>query len=202
MGVLAVTLATVFAGGLCSTGMAHAAARKVVPISPITIVKKAHKLPVWKVTIAGHVSGTAFSRKGVLALARTQTRVTTNGINPVDVCLVSGNPPAAPQPGAIYLDSNAACLGYRSKIDMGWVKVAKGTLTFTPDSRLGATYINVHTSSSSYIFACLYYPVTGSASYTFYSNGTVRGTIKYNGFGGAFCGWSGYVATVTGHRIQ
>ena len=201
MRALALCVATV-AVGLGSAGTAHAAGQaKVTPVSPITIVKKAHKLPVWKITITGHAGGNAFSRTGALALAPTQTRVTTNGVNPIDVCLVSGNPPVAPQIGAIDLSSNAACYNYRSKIDMGWVKVTKGTLTFTPDSRLGATYINNHTDAAG-LLACLYYPVSGSASYTFYSNGTVRGTIKYNGFGGAGCGWSSYVATVTGRRVQ
>jgi hypothetical protein len=200
MSVLAVSLATAAAAILGSAGTARAAGTPV-PVSPVTIVKKAHRLPVWKVTISGTAGGNSFSRTGALALAPTQTRITTNGVNPVDVCLISGEPAAVPQTGALQLSSNAACYGYPSKIDMGWVKVSGGTLTFTPDSRLGATYINNHTDMSG-LLACMYFPVSGSAKYTFYSDGTIRGTINYNGFGGASCGWSAYKATVTGHRIQ
>ncbi|MBM9510093.1 hypothetical protein [Actinacidiphila acididurans] len=196
--VLPLCVAALVSVAIGSTTTAEAA---TTTVSPVTIVKKARKLPVWQVVIAGKASGHAFRRSALLALAPTQTRVTTNGVNPLDLCLISGTPAVQPQPGAIHFSSNSACYGYRSRLDMGYVKVSGGTATFTPDSRLSATFVNNHTSSYG-VTACIYYPVSGKGTYTFYSNGVVRGTVVYSGFGGFGCGWSTYVAAVAGKRAQ
>ncbi|GAA1266912.1 hypothetical protein Psi02_08610 [Planotetraspora silvatica] len=197
---ISVFLAALAVVTVSGTTTAHAAA-KAKPVSPITIVKKAKKVPTWKVTITGRAGGHAFKRTGVVRLASTRTRVTTNGINKIDVCLISGTPSVRPQTGAIHFGSNAACYGYRTRVDMGYVKVSGGTVSFTPDSRLSATFVNNHTDSNG-LLACIYYPVSGKGSYTFYSNGTIRGKISYRGFAGLGCDWSSYSATITGRRIQ
>jgi hypothetical protein len=198
--LLPLCVAALMSVALGSTTTAEAATRTTT-VSPITIVSKARKTPVWQVVVSGTASGHPFRRSALVALAPTQTRVTTNGVNPVDVCLISGTPSVQPQPGAIHFSSNSACYGYRSRMDMGSVRVSGGTVAFAPDSRLSATFVNNHTASYG-ITACIYYPVSGQESFTFYSNGVVRGSVAYSGFAGFGCGWSTYIASVAGSRIQ
>ncbi|HEY5836259.1 hypothetical protein [Streptomyces sp.] len=176
-------------------------AAKATTLSPFTIAKRAGGTAVWRVVISGTASGRPFRRVALLALAPTQTRVTTNGVNPLDVCLVSGTPSVRPETGAIHFSSNSACYGYRSRLDMGYVQVSGSTVKFAPDSRLSATHVNNHTASYG-ITACIYYPVSGLGSFTFFSNGVVRGSVRYSGFAGFGCGWSTYIASVAGNRIQ
>lgn len=211
--MVAVCLALLVTVGLGGTATAEAAgttaattsggtvATRVTTVSPITIVSRATRTPVWRVVISGTASGHPFRRIALLALAPTQTRVTTNGLNPVDVCLISGTPAVQPQPGAIHFSSNSSCYGYRSRLDMGYVRVSGGTVLFAPDSRLSATFVNNHTASYG-VTACIYYPVSGLGSYTFFSNGVVRGSVRYSGFAGFGCGWSTYIASLAGSRIQ
>lgn len=201
--IVSVCLAALVTVALGGTTTAEAATKvsRATPVSPITIVKKAKKLPVWRVVISGTASGHAFRRVALVALAPTVTRVTTNGVNPVDVCLISGTPSVQPEPGAIHFSSNSACYGYRSRLDMGTVRVSGGTVTFAPDSRLSATFVNNHTGSYG-VTACIYYPVSGRGTYSFTSNGAVHGSVAYSGFAGLGCGWSTYVASVAGNRIQ
>ncbi|MFC4033459.1 hypothetical protein ACFO3J_18515 [Streptomyces polygonati] len=187
--------------GATGTTAATARAGRVTTVSPITIVKRAKVLPIWRVVISGTASGHAFRRAALLAVAPTTTRVTTNNVNPIDLCLISGTPSVQPQPGAIHFSSNSACYGYRSRLDMGYVRVTGGTAAFAPDSRLSATFVNNHTGSYG-LTACIYYPVAGKGSYTFYSNGVVRGTVGLSGFAGLGCGWSKYVASIAGSRAQ
>lgn len=157
-------------------------------------------LQAYSVTISGTASGNPFTRTGTLIVATTVTRATTNGVNPVEVCLNSGTPAASPDAGAIRFNSNSACISSRATLDLTFVSVSGGTVTVTPDSRIAATGGNVFTTRRS-ITACPYFPSAGSARYTFFTNNTVSGTIRITGYGGAFCGSSTYAATVTGRRI-
>ncbi|MEV0609958.1 hypothetical protein AB0I61_26690 [Polymorphospora rubra] len=157
--------------------------------------------PTFRVTISGNAGGTGFTRTGTLVLGPTVTSVTTNGINPLEVCLSSGFPAGSPQVGAIRFGSNADCFpSSGTYLDVAYVSVSGGTVHIAPDSAIGATYINNFTRSSS-ITACIYTPVSGQASYTFYTDGSVYGSISITGYGGAFCGYSSYTASVSGYQI-
>lgn len=198
--VVAVCAALLVGVTAASTTAAEAAPR-VTAVSPVTLVKQAKKPPMWRVVIQGYVSGMPFRRVGVIKLAPTVTRVTTNKVNPVEACLVSGTPSVQPEAGAIHFSSNSLCYGYATRLDMGFVQVTGGTLIFAPDPRMAATFVNNHTDRTS-ILSCIYYPVSGRGTYSFSSNGVVRGTLGFQGYAGPGCGWSQYSANVAGNRIQ
>lgn len=151
------------------------------------------------VSISGTVSGRNFQRSGTLILRDTVTRVTTNGVNPVDVCLKSGLPAGTPETGAIWYGSSSACIRSTASLDMAYVTVNGTTVTVVPDKRVAATFANNFTATGS-LTSCVYHPVDGGATYTFHDNGTVSGRISMRGFGGYPCGNSTYTATLTGRR--
>ncbi|MBB4914227.1 hypothetical protein [Streptosporangium saharense] len=153
----------------------------------------------YNVVIAGTVSGRSFRRSATLVLRSTVTRVTTNGVNPVDVCLKSGFPGGAPQVGAIWYGSNSACFRSTAALDMTYVRTNGNTATVSPDSRISASGSNNFTATGS-LTSCIYFPTEGGASYTFHNDGTVSGRISIRGFGGYPCGYSTYNATLSGRR--
>ncbi|MEV8633769.1 hypothetical protein AB0395_19130 [Streptosporangium sp. NPDC051023] len=153
----------------------------------------------YSVTISGNVSGRSFQRSGTVVLRSTVTRVTTNGVNPVDICLKSGFPGGIPDVGAIWYGSNSACFGSTAALDMAYVRVNGNSATVSPDSRISATGSNGFTPSNS-VTSCIYHPTEGGATYTFRDNGTVSGRISVRGFGGYPCGSSTYNANISGRR--
>ena len=157
--------------------------------------------PVDETTAPGTVSGVSFSRTATLRIVPTIASIgTTNGVNPVDVCLISGNPAGRPAVGAIWLVSNSGCLPGASAadIDLGVVSVAGSSVTYQPDVRVSATGGSLFTSSDNYIFACPFFPVAGAFRLHVGSGGNVSGTIDINGYGGANCGTTRYQARVSG----
>ncbi|MER7207024.1 hypothetical protein [Streptosporangium sp. NPDC000239] len=153
----------------------------------------------YSVVISGTVSGRSFRRSATLVLRSTVTRVTTNGTNPVDVCLKSGFPAGAPQVGAIWYGSNSACFGGTAALDMAYVRTSGNTATVSPDSRISASGSNNFTATGT-LTSCVYFPTEGGASYTFRNDGTVSGRISIRGFGGYPCGYSTYTANLSGRR--
>ncbi|MDX3194627.1 hypothetical protein PV458_40045 [Streptomyces sp. MN03-5084-2B] len=152
----------------------------------------------WDVTISGSVSGTSFRRSATLRIVETISSAgTTNDVNPVDVCLVSGNPAGQPQPGAIWFGSNSGCAPGAGKahLDLATVDVDGDTVTVEPVENMAATGGNVFTSSSS-IAACPFFPVSGRLRVT--TDGDVSGSIEVTGYGGAFCGNTAYQAKISG----
>jgi hypothetical protein len=159
-------------------------------------------LITFRVTISGTASGNPFTQTGTLTLHRTVTTAgSTNGVNPLDVCLRAGFPAGLPAPGAIWLGSNSACFPIgRADLDMGAVNVSDSRVDFEPDGRLQATLINLWTARGS-VVSCPYAPVAGSAIYRFDTGNRLSGSVRLSGYGGAACGWSTYSATVAGVRI-
>ncbi|MEU5258261.1 hypothetical protein [Amycolatopsis sp. NPDC021455] len=152
----------------------------------------------YDVTISGSVSGTSFRRSATLRIVETISSTgTTNDVNPVDVCLVSGNPAGRPQPGAIWFGSNSGCVpgAGAAHLDLATVEVDGDTVTVEPVENMAATGGNVFTSSSS-IAACPFFPVSGRLRVT--AGGGVSGSIEVTGYGGAFCGNTVYNATISG----
>ncbi|MET8853212.1 hypothetical protein [Amycolatopsis sp. NPDC004625] len=152
----------------------------------------------YDVTLSGSVSGTSFRRSATLRIVETiSSSGTTNDVNPVDVCLVSGNPAGRPQPGAIWFGSNSGCApgAGAAHLDLATVDVDGDTVTVEPVENMAATGGNVFTSSSS-ITACPFFPVSGRLRVT--ADGSVSGRIEVTGYGGAFCGKTVYDATISG----
>ncbi|MFD2419689.1 hypothetical protein [Amycolatopsis pigmentata] len=121
-------------------------------------------------------------------------------MNATDVCLISGFPAGQPDVGAIWLSSNSGCDPDASAadIDLAFVTVDANTITIKPDERVAATGGNNFTSSSDYIWACLFNPVAGQLRVTIGDGGGVRGSVDVTGYGGASCGNSDYHATISG----
>ena len=154
----------------------------------------------YSVTISGSVGGTDFERTGTLQIRETIAEEgTTNGVNPVDVCLVSGFPAGQPDVGAIWLGSNSGCDpgAGAADIDLGYVTVDGTTVTFEPDERVAATFGNNFTESSG-LAACPYTPVSGQLTVTIDSDGSVSGSVDTTGYGGASCGSVRYQADING----
>ena len=183
--------ATLALAGAVAPGVADAA-------TPPAAGAKA-SLPTWQVTITGTASGNPFRLTGQIYLARRVTNVTQNGLNPYELCLKVGFPAGAPQTGAIWFGSNSACFGSRAAIDTVFASASGTTYTAQPDRRLTSAYLNNWTARGG-ITACPYSASSGVARFSF-SGSSVRGSLDLSGYGGAFCGWSTYRATVSGVRV-
>jgi hypothetical protein len=157
----------------------------------------------WRVTVSGTASGNPFTIGGTVTLHRTITRAgTTNGLNAGDICLKAGFPAGLPAAGAIWYGTNSACFPVaRADLDLAYVTVTGNQITANPDGRLQALMINVWTSRPS-VTTCPYSPTGGTAVYRVNTNGSLSGTLRLQGYGGAFCGTSTYHATVTGVRTS
>lgn len=135
-----------------------------------------------------------FQSFGSLAISPTITTVGTgNGINPVDVALVSGNPPGGPVAGGIWYFTNSAMYTFvggsgdivNSTLDYAYVSVNGGCYTIQPDANflmgLSRTNPSVFTVSSSLV-AQLYYVIQGTMTVCSNDNWrTVFGSINYLG---------------------
>ncbi|MEV4279627.1 hypothetical protein [Actinoplanes xinjiangensis] len=157
----------------------------------------------WRVTVSGTVSGSPFTVGGTVTLHRTVTRAgTANGLNAGDVCLKAGFPAGLPATGAIWYGTNSACFGVaRANVDLAYVTVTSNQITAKPDGRLRALMANTWMKRSA-ATTCPYSPAGGTAVYRVDDNGSLSGTLRLQGQGGAYCGPSGYHATVTGVRIS
>lgn len=153
----------------------------------------------YDVTLSGSVSGHSFRRSATLRIVETiSSSGTTNDVNPVDVCLVSGNPAAQPQPGAIRLGSNSGCLPGTgaADLDLASVDTDGDTIDVEPVESMAATGGNLFTTSSS-IAACPFFPISGRLSVTV-DGGDVSGSVEITGYGGATCGNTVYDAKISG----
>jgi hypothetical protein len=185
----------------------------VVPIAVVTVlagllpaVPAAAALPPtlasWRVTISGTASRNAFTIDGTVTMHRTVTRSTTNGVNEIDVCLKAGFPAGLPSTGAIWYGSNSACFQVaRANLDLAYVGFSGDEMTVRADGRLQALVINLWTGRPT-VSTCPYSPTGGSAVYRINSDGSLSGSVRLQGYGGAFCGTSTYDATVRGVRTS
>ncbi|MCB8942174.1 MAG: hypothetical protein H6658_00215 [Ardenticatenaceae bacterium] len=170
----------------------------VEPLSP-------NALPtfgIYAVTITGDVSGTGFARSGVVGVYPTVTAVTTNGINPIDIGIVSGNPPGLPEPGALWFVTNDSLLGANSLIDYAYVSLdeATGTVTAAPDAALFAATPNTFTRFSG-VTAYIYSLYDGAMALQF-TNNEVIGAIDLWGRQQFTQATAHYNASVVGELIE
>ncbi|WP_344612991.1 hypothetical protein [Dactylosporangium salmoneum] len=142
----------------------------------------------YPVTITGTVAGVRFSRDATVTVAKSA------GGNPIDVCLISGFPPGAPQLGAIRFGSNTVCSpGAANTFDMGRATVSGSTIVVQADPLMTSTQMNNFTSSNS-LFACLYGVQSGSMKVTV-TNGSASGSIDVTS---GSCGGARYQAQISG----
>ncbi|WP_214108162.1 hypothetical protein [Acrocarpospora catenulata] len=157
----------------------------------------------YTVTMSGIAGWTEFRREGTVYIVDTVAEVgTTNGVNPVDVCLVSGMPAALPEVGAIWFGSNSGCIPGTSAadFDMTYVELNGSTVTVQPDDRMAATLANGFTVTNDFIGAFIFAPVSGQMTLTTESDGTLTGTIDIKGYPGQGTGTAVYQAQISGYR--
>jgi hypothetical protein len=115
----------------------------------VTPLAYAGTITYYNITLQGIVLGRPFARQGVLAFTTPLGSAgTTNGPNPIEVAIVSGNPPVTPETGAIQFTTNTLLLGGRAAIDMAYVTVANNCAVVRPDPNLSAVGLNVFNALS------------------------------------------------------
>src|SRR5918992_1090663 len=107
---------------------------------------------IYNVVMQGEALDIPFQREGMLLITRVPigTEGTQNGENPFEVFLISGNPGAAPESGAIWFMTNNAFLGSDSQVDLAFTTFDPGTqiITVQPDPNLSAVGANVFNARS------------------------------------------------------
>lgn len=160
--------------------------------------------PLYQITISGVASGWSFSRAGYLGLASTidRTNASRNGINRIEVGIVSGNPAVSPERGAIQFATNTGMLGAPSQLDITKVTVSgrKITIKMAPNIAFASSYAVFNVSSG--LAADMYFITSGTIVLKLSRNlKSVRGSIKLVGRG-ALYGYASYSATFSGVRIR
>lgn len=155
---------------------------------------------IYNVTLQGASSGWSFMRLGKMALAPTAaTYGTTNGVNPFDVLIISGNVWGTGGIGAISFATNTALIGGVAKVDLAYMSYNQTTckLDIRVDNRLGQTFGSAFTSKSG-ITAQPWAVQGGSAVLQFSKDlKTVKGTLDLVGRGSLY-GNASYRASVNG----
>jgi hypothetical protein len=159
------------------------------------------QMGTWDITLQGDVNGIGFTRPGLLVLGPTVTRVTTNGVNPVDVCIKSGSPFIAPETGAIWFYTNGICLNPNGALqDMAFVSAdaQASTVVVRPDPAISATGINGFNQNNG-LLANVYQIFDGSETIRFQGDGAaVQGSLNLLGTGSIYHSEQRYTATFSG----
>ncbi len=158
---------------------------------------------VYEVTISGSVSGRPFTRTGYVVLSPSITNVTTNGINPLDVWLTSGNPLAAPEVGAISFATNNLYLGSLSRVDLAYVSYdgASRTITVQPDPNYAGLGANVFNNSSG-LLGGIYQIYAGTMQLQLSEDArAITGSIGVVGKGAYYYTQVPYQGTITGRFV-
>ncbi len=124
---------------------------------------------LYNITIQGTVSGWSFKRTGILTLSPTVSNaVSTNGINPKEVTIISGNPIINPDRGAIQFSTNNYFFNGAHYIDTAYVTLAGDCGDIKVDSKQETflSSLNFFTVSSGF----------AAPAYQIYS-GTINGCI-------------------------
>jgi hypothetical protein len=186
---LATAAALLVTATLAVTGAGTAQARAAAPVT-------------YEIVIEGTASGNAFQRTGTITLMPTTSEVTTNDVNPYEVCLRSGFPAGTPEVGAIWYGTNTSCFPDNGQaVDLTYAVEDETGYYTEPDPNVQALMVNHWTASENYIYAFPYGPYQGATSYRFADDGTVTGTVELVGHGG-MGGNSTYSAALSGTRVQ
>lgn len=163
---------------------------------------------VFAVTIDGQVLGRSFRRSGLLLVTTSQVGAigTTNGANPVDFALLSGNPAVTPETGAIQLATNQGLLPAvaRSQLDLAYVAFSPQVAVYyaIPDAALSATGANVFNAASG--LAADLYQVFDGLIYFGSADGyaTIFGELQVAGTGALFHSNSPYYGRFSGPLVS
>lgn len=183
-----------------TTGMALLVVLMVVTVTDV----QAGQYSVWDVIIQGNVQGRQFQRQAFVYLTTPlSTTGTTNGVNPFEVAISSGNPPVTPEPGAIWFTTNSALLGGRAALDLAYVSYdpTRALILLQPDPNLSATGLNVFTAFPG-VTADIYQIFSGSI-YLWSQDGfaTIMGQLNILGTGAIFHSNTPYVASLSGRFV-
>lgn len=99
---------------------------------------------LFNITIDGTVSGWPFSRTGILMLAPTFS----NDDNPVEVVIVSGDPLAHPERGAIQFATNDFFLEGATHFDLAFVSISGNCVSIRPDPEYRMMTLNIFNVNS------------------------------------------------------
>ena len=157
---------------------------------------------IYNVVMQGEALDIPFQREGMLLITRVPigTAGTQNGENPFEVFLISGNPGAAPESGAIWFMTNNAFLGSDSQIDLAFTTFDPGTqiITVQPDPNLSAVGANVFNARSG-LLANAFQIFDGTMQIQSQDNWqTITGQVNILGTGAIFHSNSPYFAQMTG----
>lgn len=149
----------------------------------------------YDVVLRGRVADRDFERTARLFVAPTYEEVVTeNGVNPVDVCLISGSPGANPEDGAIWFGTNSGCIPSARQglnVDMAFVDLDGNRALIEPDPGLTGVSLNTFASlPPGDVIGLLYLIETGSIEVEI-SDGGVQGTVDIVGFCGVCTGGPG-----------
>jgi hypothetical protein len=149
----------------------------------------------YEVVLRGRVADREFERVGRVFIAPTYEEVATeNGVNPVDVCIISGSPGANPEDGAIWFGTNSGCIpGARQglNLDMAFVDFDGRQATIEPDPGLTGVALNTFASLPPGDFIGLLYLIETGSIRVDISNDGVSGDIEIVGFCGVCTGGAG-----------
>jgi hypothetical protein len=166
----------------------------------VTPLAYAGTINYYNITLQGIVLGRSFARQGVLAFTTPLigSAGTTNGPNPFEVAIVSGNPPVTPETGAIQFTTNTLLLGGKAAIDMAYVSVANNCAVVRPDPNLSAVGLNVFNALSG-LTADMYQIFSGTIQICSNDNfQTITGSINVLGTGAIFHSNTPYQARLSG----
>lgn len=170
--------------------------------SSILCVSEAHSQSFYRGTLRGNVLQRPFLRRALVIVCPRITGATTqNGLNPLDVVLVSGNPAVTPELGAIQFTTNTALLGGAARLDMAFVgynRTGQRIMNIFPDGRIAATGLNTFTALPGFT-RTRYRIYRGQVAFQFTPNFRgLRGRINLLGAGVTFSPGNQYNAIFNG----
>lgn len=149
----------------------------------------------YDVVLRGRVADRDFERRGRLFVAPTYEEVATeNGVNPVDLCLISGSPGANPEDGAIWFGTNSGCIPSARQglnVDMAFVDLDGNRALIEPDPGLTGVSLNTFASLPPGDFIGLLYLIETGLIEVEISDGRVQGSVEVVGFCGVCTGGPG-----------
>jgi hypothetical protein len=182
---------------LATLGMALLVALLAAPIPEA----QAGQYFLWNVVLQGESQGVRFQRQALVAITTPLSSAgTTNEPNPFEVVIVSGNPGAYPESGAIWFTTNSSLLGGQAGLDMAYVYFdSNQSLVYVrPDPNMSAVGINVFNAYSG--LTADMYQIFDGAIYLWSRDGfaTIEGWIDILGTGAIFHSNTPYRAYFSG----
>ncbi len=157
------------------------------------------KYGYYDVIISGTANGYSFMRTARMGVFPTVTAVTRNGVNPYDVCLISGSPAAHPETGAIQFGTNSKCWGGGANLDLVSTAVLPdGAVADIVDPTITANTNLINAQSG---LTADVYRITSGFMRIAGSGGLIFGNLNFTGTAFVMYGTASYVATFTAYWV-